>query len=229
MMAKEILIAVGAIIVAYLIGSINFAVIFSNIFTGKDVRKSGSGNAGATNVMRTAGVLPGILTFLFDALKGFAGAYIGLSVFRYLFETTGNSLFTPIYGAYISYLFVMVGHILPIFFQFKGGKGIATSVGGFAVCCWPAIVIGLSVFALSLIITKIVSISSLAAALCVAIFAAVFVQSPVIAFTGPTGAVWPQIVMAVMASLIVFLTHRANIVRLIKGREKKITIGRSKK
>ena len=213
--------ALFAIVVAYLIGSINFAVIFSNIFTGKDVRKSGSGNAGTTNVMRTAGVLPGILTFVFDAAKGFAGAFVGKLAFTYLLEGTGSAVFTPIYGAYICYIFVMIGHIYPIFFGFKGGKGIATSVGGFAVCCWPAIVIGLCAFAVSTVISKIVSLSSLIATIFVVVFAIVFVDTSV--------TVWPQIVMAFMAGGIVFFTHRTNIVRLIHKEEKKLTIGRGKK
>ena len=217
----NILVAVSAIVAAYLIGSINFAVIFSGIFTGRDVRKSGSGNAGTTNVMRTAGLLPGILTFVFDAAKGFVGAFIGKTVFSYLFGLTGLSVFTSIYGAYICYVFVMIGHILPIFFQFKGGKGIATSVGGFAVCCWPAIVIGLCAFAISVIITKIVSLGSMIATIFVVTFAIVFVDTSV--------GVIPQIVMAIIAGGIVVYTHRTNIVRLIHGEEKKLTIGRGKK
>ena len=171
------LFAIGTIIVAYLIGSINFAVIFSNLFTGRDVRNSGSGNAGTTNVMRTAGLLPGILTFVFDAAKGFVGAYIGELVFGYLFTLTGLTAFTPVYGAYVCYVFVMIGHIFPVFFGFRGGKGIATSVGGFAVCCLPAIVIGLCAFAVSVLISKIVSLSSLIATVFVVSFAIVFVEN----------------------------------------------------
>lgn len=217
----NILVAIGTIVVAYLIGSINFAVIFSSIFTGRDVRNSGSGNAGTTNVMRTAGLLPGILTFIFDAAKGFVGAFIGKLVFEYLFGLTGDVVFTPIYGAYICYVFVMIGHILPVFFGFRGGKGIATSVGGFAVCCWPAIVIGLGAFAISVLVSKIVSLSSLIATIFVVAFAIVFVDTSV--------GIIPQIIMAVIAGGIVFYTHRANIVRLIRGEEKKLTIGRGKK
>lgn len=215
----NILVALGAMLASYLIGSVNFAVIFSNIFTGKDVRQSGSGNAGTTNVMRTAGFLPGALTFIFDAFKGFAGAYLGYQVFEnFLPELL---IFTPIYGAYICYLFVMVGHIFPVFFQFRGGKGIATSVGGFAVCCWPAIVIGLCAFAVSTLITKIVSLSSLVATIFVVTFAIVFADS--------SAPLAPQIIMAVLAGVTVFYTHRTNIVRLLKGEEKRLTIGRGKK
>ena len=221
MTVTNVLFAVGAMIAAYLIGSVNFAVIFTNLFVGRDVRNSGSGNAGTTNVMRTAGLLPGILTFVFDAAKGFVGAYIGELVFGYLFTLTELTVFTPVYGAYICYVFVMIGHIFPVFFGFRGGKGIATSVGGFAVCCLPAIVIGLCAFAVSVLISKIVSLSSLIATVFVVSFAIVFVDTSV--------GVIPQIVMAIIAGGIVFYTHRSNIVRLVRHEEKKLTIGRGKK
>ncbi len=226
MTIANVLFAVGAIIAAYLIGSINFAVIFTNLFVGKDVRNSGSGNAGTTNVLRTAGFLPGALTFIFDAAKGFAGAFVGKVIFDYLFNITALPVFTPIYGAYICYIFVMVGHIFPVFFGFRGGKGIATSVGGFAVCCWPAIVIGLSAFAVSTFISKIVSLSSLIATTFVITFAIVFRN---VSIAGTAENVVPQIIMAIIAGGIVFYTHRTNIVRLIHGEEKKLKIGRGKK
>lgn len=218
---SNIIIALGAVVVAYLIGSINFAVIFSNIFIGKDVRNSGSGNAGTTNVIRTAGFLPGVLTFICDAAKGYVGAFIGEAVFSYLFEKTGIIIFSSIYGAYLCYIFVMVGHILPIFFQFKGGKGVALSVGGFAVCSPIAIIFGLLAFAVSLLISRIVSLSSL--------IATTVVISLAIAFVDTSVPVLPQIIMAVMLGAIVFFTHRTNIVRLIKGEEKKLTIGGKKR
>ncbi len=221
MTSVNILVALGAVLVSYLIGSINFAVIFSNIFTGRDVRNSGSGNAGTTNVMRTAGFLPGALTFIFDAFKGFAGAYLGKVAFAYLFKATGLAVFTDIYGAYLCYLFVMIGHILPVFFQFKGGKGIATSVGGFAVCCPMAIIIGLCAFAVSTAVSRIVSLSSL--------IATVFVVGGAVIFVDNSVNVIPQIVMAAVAGGIVFFTHRANIKRLIRGEEKKLTFGKSGK
>ncbi len=221
MTLTNLLVALGAIVASYLIGSVNFAVIFSNIFTGRDVRQSGSGNAGTTNVMRTAGFLPGALTFVFDAFKGFAGAFLGKTVFEYLFDETELSIFTPVYGAYICYLFVMIGHILPVFFSFKGGKGIATSVGGFAVCCWPAIVIGLCAFAVSTALSRIVSLSSL--------IATVLVVGSAIVFADTSVNVIPQIIMSLFAGGIVFFAHRANIKRLLKGEEKKLTFGKGKK
>ena len=150
-MAMTVIVTVVA---AYLIGSINFAVIFAKAFMKKDVRELGSGNAGATNVMRNAGFLPGALTFVFDALKGFVACYVGHVVFDYMFTQTGADLAKPIIGAYICGLACMLGHVFPFFFGFKGGKGVATSVGIFALCCPIAIIVGLCVFAITLFISK---------------------------------------------------------------------------
>ena len=136
--------AIFTVILAYLLGSISFAIVFSKAFMKKDVRELGSGNAGTTNIMRTGGVKLGALTFLCDVLKGFITCFVGKLVFKFAFQ---NGDEWAVYGAFLCGLACMLGHVFPIFFQFKGGKGIATSVGIFAVCCWPAILIGLSVFA----------------------------------------------------------------------------------
>ena len=210
----------GAAVVAYLIGSVSFAVIFSKIFTGKDVRDSGSGNAGATNTLRTVGVLPGLLTFLFDALKGFAACYIGKEVFSYIYAATNqNEFFSPVYGAYICCVFIMLGHIFPVFFGFKGGKAVACSVGTFAVCCPIAIILGLIGFAISLLISKIVSLSSLIATVIVVSTSIIY------QFVGAdiTYNIIPVIILSLIAGYIVFIKHKDNIKRLIKGEEKKIT------
>lgn len=206
--------AILAIVIAYLIGSINFAVIISNLFLKKDVRKMGSGNAGTTNVMRTAGFLPGALTFIFDALKGFAAVYIGKLFFTQIFAETASVWAKPIYGAYICGVFCMLGHIFPIFFQFKGGKGVATSVGIFSVCSPIAIISGLCVFAASTLISKIVSLSSLLATVTVVVLAVVFYDQ--------SALLWPQALMTVIMGAMVFLKHKENIKRLIAGNENKI-------
>ena len=150
--------AIVTVIAAYLIGSINFAVIFAKAFMKKDVRELGSGNAGTTNVMRNAGFLPGALTFVFDALKGFAACYMGKMIFEYISIQTVSDWASPIFGAYLCGLACMLGHVFPFFFQFKGGKGVATSVGIFAVCCPIAIIIGLVAFALITVFSKYVSL-----------------------------------------------------------------------
>ena len=211
--------ALGTLVAAYLIGSVSFAVVFSKIFTGKDVRDEGSGNAGATNTLRTVGVLPGILTFVFDALKGFAACSIGKVAFAYLYSASGNELFSAPYGAYLCCVAVMLGHIFPVFFGFKGGKAVACSVGTFAVCCPIAIILGLIGFAVSLLICKIVSLSSL--------IATVIVVGTSIAYQflaeGINYNIIPVIILSVVAGAIVFIKHKENIVRLAHGKEQKIT------
>lgn len=208
--------AVAAVVIAYFLGSINFAVIFANAFLKKDVRELGSGNAGTTNVMRTAGFLPGALTFICDALKGFAACFIGKMLFIHAYPDT----IPWIYVAYMCGVACMLGHVFPIFFGFKGGKGVATSVGIFAVCCPIAIIIGLTVFALMVLLTKIVSLSSL--------IATVTVISLSIVFYNSDANIALPAVLSISMGAIVFLKHKDNIKRLVKGEEKKITVRRKK-
>lgn len=208
--------AAAAVVIAYFLGSINFAVIFANAFLKKDVRELGSGNAGTTNVMRTAGFLPGALTFVCDALKGFAACFIGKMLFIHAYPDT----IPWIYVAYMCGVACMLGHVFPIFFGFKGGKGVATSVGIFAVCCPIAIVIGLTVFALMVLLTKIVSLSSL--------IATVTVISLSIVFYNFDANISLPAVLSISMGAIVFLKHKDNIKRLVKGEEKKITVRRKK-
>ena len=207
----------AAVVIAYLLGSINFAVIFANAFLKKDVRELGSGNAGTTNVMRTAGFLPGALTFICDALKGFAACFIGKAIFMYIFPDT----IPWIYVAYMCGVACMLGHVFPIFFGFKGGKGVATSVGIFAVCCPIAIILGLTVFAIMTLITKIVSLSSLIATVTVISLSIVFYNSE-------ADIVLPA-VLSIAMGVIVFLTHKEHIKRLVKGEEKKIKVSKADK
>ena len=204
--------AIAVVVLAYLLGSINFAVIFSKVFMKKDVREVGSGNAGTTNVMRSAGFVPGALTFLCDALKGFVACYVGKMVFQALSDVRGDDL--GVLGAYICGLLCMIGHVFPVFFKFKGGKGVATSVGIFAVCAPIAIALGLAVFAVITLATKYVSLASLSATVVVVVTSVIFRLTD-------GYLVW-QIVLAVCMGLIVFLKHGDNIKRLLNGTENKV-------
>ena len=208
--------AILAAIIAYLIGSINFAVIFGKLFMKTDVRSMGSGNAGTTNVMRNGGFLPGALTFIFDALKGLAAVLIGELLFENIirYDATAVSWAKPIYGAYLCGTLCMLGHIFPVFFQFKGGKGVATSVGIFSVCSPIAIISGLCVFAVTTIISKFVSLASLLATVTVVVLSIIFYDN--------TALLWPQALMAIIMGTMVFLKHKDNIKRLIAGNENKI-------
>ena len=220
----DILLVVIAALQAYLLGSINFAVIFTNIFTKKDVRDFGSGNAGMTNVLRVAGPLPGILTFLCDAAKGAIACYIGRHIiFSYLFENFPElrEVYLPIYGALICGFFCMIGHVFPAFFQFKGRKAVAVSVGIFAIVDWRCISVALAVFVIILLITRIISISSLLATASMPVCVYLFPRN-----TGEK--VWISVLLTLAMALIIYLKHIENIKRLILGQEKPI-FGKSKK
>ncbi|MBO4432089.1 MAG: glycerol-3-phosphate 1-O-acyltransferase PlsY [Clostridia bacterium] len=215
-----IFLGLGTIIFAYLLGSINFAVIFSKAFSKKDIRESGSGNAGATNVLRVNGIVPGVLTFVFDALKGFAACIIGKEIFAAYITPRISSIWTePYSAAYICAVACMIGHIFPVFFTFKGGKGVAICVGIFAVCCPISIVIGLAVFTIIAVLTRYVSLASLAATLVVITLATVFrnAETPLLI----------QVSSCIAMAAMIYIKHLSNIKRLINGTENKF--GSSKK
>ena len=210
-----IALAIAAPIVAYLIGSISFAVIFTKHFCKTDVREHGSGNAGTTNVLRVAGKTAGLLTFLCDALKGAVAALVGLFVYKYAFQ---SSEVMVMYGKYICAVACMLGHAFPIWFKFRGGKCAATSVGIFAVCCPIGIAAGLVGYAINMLTTRIVSMSTLIATVLVVGFS--------IGLNGFDGKEPDYIIIALslIAGAIVFLRHKDNIKRLIKGEEKKLKV-----
>lgn len=210
------LLVLAAVVAAYLLGSLNFAVIFSGLFLKTDVRNLGSGNAGTTNMMRNAGFWPGALTFLGDVLKGAAACLIGKWIFS-LPQIAANSggFWLPIVGAYLCGLVCMIGHVFPAFFQFKGGKGVAVSVGIFAVCCPIAIVLGLLVFAVCVLTTRLVSLSSLIATVTVVSLSIVFHSG---------GSRWICAIFSILMGITIFLKHTANIKRLYHHTESKITI-----
>ena len=154
-MVENVIIAV----VAYLIGSINFSVILSKKMAGFDVREKGSGNAGTTNMLRSVGKKAAAITLICDILKGVVAILIAMLAGKIL-ANSNSSLLVQIAG-----ISVILGHTFPIFFKFKGGKGVATSLGVLIMSNWQIGLICL-VFALVLIIlTKMVSVGSIAAAI----------------------------------------------------------------
>lgn len=215
----DIMLVVIAALEAYVLGSINFAVIFTNAFTKKDVRDFGSGNAGMTNVLRVAGPLPGIFTFICDASKGAISCFIGRYViFDYLFNNYPEraDFYLPIYGALFCGIFCMIGHVFPAFFQLKGGKAVAVSVGIFAIVDWRCICVALSIFLIVLAISRIISISSLIATASMPVCIALFVRN----IEGER--VWVSVLLTLVMALIIYLKHIENIKRLIKREEKPI-------
>lgn len=236
-LTAEILSVIIFCVIAYLLGSINFAIIFTKIFSHTDVREHGSGNAGMTNVMRTSGKLPGILTFLGDFFKGTFAVYLGKSCFlnvaRMLcpyFE--GEDLAKYIHPDIVAFcvaIFCLLGHMYPIFFAFKGGKGVATIVGCAAAFSPFTGLIAFIIFLIVLFITKIVSISSIVAVTSAIPLAFIFFDrsSDYILFNGYQPLVATGL-MTVM-TLMVVAKHHENIKRLISGTENKIGSKKEKK
>lgn len=210
-----------AAVLGYFFGSINFAVIFARKFGQVDVRDVGSGNAGATNAMRVS-KKAGILTFVFDALKGFFAAGSGLLVMNLLANGAFNNL-----GAIIGGLFCMIGHCWPVFFEFRGGKGVATCVGIFAICCPVAIIIGLAVFAIILAISKMVSLGSLLATTTVVAITLYWVWTHLLASISLIEPITISVIVFSMGTII-FIKHKENIKRLIKGEERRFTLKKEK-
>lgn len=233
-------------IIGYLLGSVNFAIIITRFFTGQDVRALGSGNAGMTNVMRSAGFWPGALTFLGDFLKailaGAMGKYILIGFLvppSPITLTADIAAAAPIYGAAIGGFFCMVGHMFPLFFGFRGGKGITTTAGVVLVLDWRAFLITIGIFIVAFLITRIVSLSSLIAAVCYpAVTYVCFSLLPssdevnraaMNAFR-PLGIPlqWFVTLIAAAASLIIIIKHKDNIVRLCRGEEKRLKLKKSR-
>jgi len=229
----EFLFAILAAVVAYLLGSINFAIIFSKIFVNKDVRDFGSHNAGMTNTMRVAGVLPGALTFIFDVLKGVAAAYVGFIVFKYCYSLNESQMFLPIYGGYLCAVACMLGHCFPVFFGFKGGKAVATCLGVMLVCNFPAAIIAIVVFLLLLFSSKMVSLSSIISVASMLVTVPNYQMSGILPFVlnanGPIGANFVILIFNLIMVILVTVKHKENISRMLKGTERKVSFKKENK
>lgn len=203
-------------IIAYLIGSISFAVIFTKKIKGFDVREKGSKNAGSTNVLRTAGKGVAVLTLICDIAKGIVAIAIALLIGKIAkLSDDSSALLVEIAG-----ICVVLGHTFPIFFKFKGGKGVATSLGVLLMTNWRIGLICL-VFALVVMaISKMVSLGSISAAILYPILCIFINESYLI---GGKDAHFSYVVFALILALIVILNHRTNIKRLLRGEENKLS------
>lgn len=196
-------------IIAYLIGSINFSVILSKKMAGFDVREKGSGNAGTTNMLRSVGKKAAAITLVCDILKGVIAILIAMAVGK-IFKNSNGALLVQIAG-----VAVILGHTFPIFFKFKGGKGVATSLGVLIMSNWQIGLICL-VFALILIaLTQMVSVGSIAAA----------VLYPVLTLFIPQNYIVPgnYLIYSVVLAIVIVFNHRENVKRLLSGTENRIS------
>jgi len=195
---------------AYLLGSIPFGLLLSRLFGGGDVRKSGSGNIGATNVARVAGPLPGTLTLLFDAAKGAAAVWLAGRV--------SNESAT---WMMIAALAALLGHCYPIWLKFRGGKGVATAAGSFLVLCAPALLGSVILFLLVAFFWRYVSLASISAAasmplLIYLLWAQHHAPPPIVTFG------------ALAAAAIIVYKHDGNVQRLVRGEEPKFSFGKKR-
>ena len=197
--------ALLAIVLSYLVGSIPNGYIAGKLFKGIDIRDYGSGNIGFTNVLRVLGVVPGIIVLLADVGKG----VVAVLAISQLGGIQSNAL-TP-YMRELCGGLAMIGHVWTIFLKFRGGKGVATSLGVFIGLFWQAGLISLGVWIVLVAITRYVSLGSIL--LCISFCIATFV----------TGGqyIWGVRILALAITAIVIYRHKGNIQRLIKGEERK--------
>ena len=196
----------AAVVAAYLIGSLSFAVIVSKFYGLDDPRSYGSGNPGATNVLRSGRKKAAALTLLGDALKGLVAVLLA----RWLQSHFG--LADEVVAAVA--VAVLVGHMWPLFFGFKGGKGVATALGVLLALSWPVALICAAVWLIMAFGLKISSLAALTATVISPLAAMFLVQQPS----------W-QAAIAVIAALVL-LRHRSNIQNLLNGKESKIGSGK---
>ncbi len=211
-----------SIVLAYLLGSVNTAVIVTKIVTkGKsDIREMGSGNAGFTNVLRSVGKVPAIFTIVCDALKAIIAVFIGGWLFSMIAIEGVSTDHVVAIGKYISGFACIIGHSYPIYFHFKGGKGIVTAAGMMLVLDWRVFLMILGTFLVVFIFSKIISLASLVSA---ALFG---FYTFFLTFCIDKGSALYTTLCTVAAfgiGIFVIIKHKDNIKRLLKGEEKKIT------
>lgn len=192
-------------LVAYLIGSINFAIIFSKKFAGFDVREKGSKNAGTTNVLRTVGKGAAALTLICDILKGVVAVLIAILAANIWKDTDTVVL------KYLAGLFAIIGHTFPVYYGFKGGKGVATSLGVLLIVNPQIGIICLSFALIIMIATRWVSLGSILAATLFPILTIFMTDN----FGGK--------VISILIGVLVIFNHRTNIKRLKDGTENKLS------
>jgi len=208
-------------IVAYLLGSIPFGLILMKLVRGQDVRLSGSGNIGATNVVRSGAKGLGIATLVLDALKGALAVWIASAVAHSHYNICG----TATLGGFdmnlpcvldlrlmsLAALAAILGHMFPVWLKFKGGKGVATALGAFALLIPVAILVSLAVFVVAVAITRYVSVGSILGAI-------VF---PVAAYFLRPEDLY-SLVPVCLAAIFIVMKHRQNIGRLLAGKENRL-------
>ena len=199
----------------YLLGSIPFGILLTRLFGGGDIRAAGSGNIGATNVTRVVGPIPGVLTLIFDGLKGAAAVWLAA------YFSNSNATWMTATG-----LAALVGHCFPVWLKFRGGKGIATALGVFILISWHAIGLALVLWIVVVFFWHYASLGSIAAAAAMPLLI-YLLWAP---HFSPHLAPPPSVTLgAFAAAMLVVYKHDGNIQRLVEGREPKFAFGKESK
>ena len=197
------------IILGYFLGSIPFGLIISRLFKGIDIREYGSKGMGFTNVFRVVGLLPALIVLTLDIGKGVAGVLLISQI------AMGQIAIDPDLIKIIAGIFVILGHIFPVFANFRGGKGVATTMGMFLALIPSEVILVLFIFLTAVAFTRYISIGSLLSASClpvVLILEKYYTEKPIAT---------ELIIISLVLTFLIFYTHRQNIVRLLKGTENK--------
>ncbi|HHU90953.1 MAG TPA: glycerol-3-phosphate 1-O-acyltransferase PlsY [Clostridiaceae bacterium] len=210
-MPLEIIVIVFSSIIGYLLGSVNTSIIVGKLFYKADVREYGSGNAGATNVLRTFGKTAAIAVVAGDFLKGVLACLIGRYVFGEI--NPGSGIFL---GEYFAGFFAVIGHNWPAYFNFKGGKGVMTSFAVILMFSPISALICLGAFIVIVAVTRYVSLGSMLSAVLFLVMAFIF-KEPL-----------PMLLIGTLLVALIIIRHSANIKRLLAGNEKKLTLKNTK-
>lgn len=198
-------------ILAYLIGSINFSIIISKKMAGFDVREKGSGNAGTTNMLRSVGKKAAAITLLCDILKGVVAIVIAI-IAGVVIKNLDKALLVQ-----LAAIAVVIGHTFPVFFQFKGGKGVATSLGVLLMVNWKIGLICLIFAVIIIALTRMVSLGSVGAAILYPVLV-LFIHTNYTVSEGTN-----YLIFSILLALLVAFNHRTNIKRILEGKENKIS------
>lgn len=204
------------LIISYLLGSVNFGIIISKLIHKRDIRAFGSGNAGATNVYRTFGAKSGVIVLFGDMAKGIIAILLAQLAIKYFGAAD--------YTLYFAGLLCVLGHMFPVFFKFKGGKGVATTTGIILFTEPLVFIIVFIVFFLIAFLFKYISLASIvaAAAYTLGVMLLVCIEQPVLEML-----IIRIVVSFIIGSLIIF-SHRENIKRIKDGTEKKFKVRRNR-
>lgn len=219
-------------LVAYLLGSVNSSILITRLFGEKtDIRQMGSGNAGATNVLRSVGRLAAALTFVCDFLKCVLAVVAGRAIFSYFFQIPSiDPMVIEQMGAYIAGIVCILGHIYPLYFGFRGGKGVVTSIAMIMIIDWRVSLIVWAAFFIAVLFSKMVSLGSVCGAgiYPFATFFLTYFYDYHSSAKVPLSYVVVTTVSSFIIGCIIIIKHRANIKRILDGTEKKVSL-RSRK